>query len=80
MGISARLHEALGRTPAQASDDIAAVPEPTADNKHDEEAGEFPDEKAAEDLPSENVQHGVKLAEALTLTWGKKSLVAIFIW
>ncbi|KAF6808556.1 MFS siderophore iron [Colletotrichum musicola] len=79
MGISARLKDALGRKPAQASDDIAAVPEPAADNKHDEEAGDFPDEKAAEDLPSENVQHGVKLAEALTLTWGRNSLVAIFI-
>ncbi|KAM0284012.1 hypothetical protein ACHAQH_002207 [Verticillium albo-atrum] len=41
------------------------------------EAGAPVDEKPV--LPSENVQHGVQSVQAVTLTWSKRSLIAVFI-
>ncbi|EGY17071.1 siderophore iron transporter mirB [Verticillium dahliae VdLs.17] len=41
------------------------------------ETGAQVDEKPV--LPSENVQHGVQSVQAVTLTWSKRSLVAVFI-
>ncbi|KAI8270218.1 Siderophore iron transporter mirB [Colletotrichum sp. SAR11_239] len=79
MAVFSKLQEALGRKPANTEDEIIAAPEPT-DDAAVREAADIPDEKIVEDLPSENVQHGVKLAQALSLTWGKESLVAIFIF
>lgn len=78
MAVFSKLQEALGRKPANIEDEIVAAPEPV-DDAAVREAADIPDEKIVEDLPSENVQHGVKLAQALSLTWGKESLVAIFI-
>ncbi|KAF0327708.1 Siderophore iron transporter mirB [Colletotrichum sp. SAR11_59] len=79
MAVFSKLQEALGRKPANTEDEIVAAPEPV-DDAAVREAADIPDEKIVEDLPSENVQHGVKLAQALSLTWGKESLVAIFIF
>ncbi|KAF4930696.1 Siderophore iron transporter mirB [Colletotrichum viniferum] len=79
MAVFSKLQEALGRKPANIEDEIVAAPEPV-DDAAVREAADIPDEKIVEDLPSENVQHGVKLAQALSLTWGKESLVAIFIF
>ncbi|KAI8244190.1 Siderophore iron transporter mirB [Colletotrichum sp. SAR 10_99] len=79
MAVFSKLQEALGRKPANTEDEIVAAPEPV-DEAAVREAADIPDEKIVEDLPSENVQHGVKLAQALSLTWGKESLVAIFIF
>ncbi|KAH0428094.1 MFS siderophore iron [Colletotrichum camelliae] len=79
MAVFSKLQEALGRKPANTEDEIVAAPEPV-DDAGVREAADIPDEKIVEDLPSENVQHGVKLAQALSLTWGKESLVAIFIF
>ena len=31
-------------------------------------------------LPSEDAQRGVQQVEAVTLTWSKPSLIAVFIW
>ena len=44
----------------------------------DAPAGNDNDEAPSE-LPSEDVQGGVQNIEAVTLTWSKKSLVAVFI-
>ncbi|KAL9945916.1 hypothetical protein D7B24_005225 [Verticillium nonalfalfae] len=41
------------------------------------ETGAQVDEKPV--LPSENVQHGVQSVQAVTLTWSKRSLVAVFV-
>lgn len=30
--------------------------------------------------PIEKVQHGVQLAEAVTLSWTKRSLIVMYIW
>ncbi|KAJ3962617.1 hypothetical protein N0V92_000686 [Colletotrichum tropicale] len=79
MAVFSKLQEALGRKPAHTENEIVAAPEPV-DDAAVREAADIPDEKIVEDLPSENVQHGVKLAQALSLTWGKESLVAIFIF
>ncbi|EQB49534.1 hypothetical protein CGLO_11126 [Colletotrichum gloeosporioides Cg-14] len=79
MPVFSKLQEALGRKPANTEDEIVAASEPV-DDAAVREAADIPDEKIVEDLPSENVQHGVKLAQALSLTWGKESLVAIFIF
>ncbi|KAF4837459.1 Siderophore iron transporter mirB [Colletotrichum siamense] len=79
MAVFSKLQEALGRKPANTEDEIVAAHE-TVDDAAVREAADIPDEKIVEDLPSENVQHGVKLAQALSLTWGKESLVAIFIF
>ncbi|KAI8309981.1 Siderophore iron transporter mirB [Colletotrichum sp. SAR11_240] len=79
MAVFSKLQEALGRKPANTEDEIVAAPEPV-DDAAVREAADIPDEKIVEDLPSENVQHGVKLAQALSLTWGKESLLAIFIF
>ncbi|KAH9232971.1 hypothetical protein K456DRAFT_53695 [Colletotrichum gloeosporioides 23] len=79
MAVFSKLQEALGRKRANTEDEIVAAPEPV-DDAAVREAADIPDEKVVEDLPSENLQHGVKLAQALSLTWGKESLVAIFIF
>ncbi|TQN67945.1 Siderophore iron transporter mirB [Colletotrichum shisoi] len=76
-----QLRKVLGRKQAQGEDvpaAVAVVPE-TNDVKGLGNASE--DMKAMqEQQPSDEVQHGVKLAQALTLTWKKNSLVAIFIF
>ncbi|CAI0645426.1 unnamed protein product [Colletotrichum noveboracense] len=79
MAVFSKLQEALGRKRANTEDEIVAAPEPV-DDAAVREAADIPNEKVVEDLPSENLQHGVKLAQALSLTWGKESLVAIFIF
>ncbi|KAL0944886.1 MFS siderophore iron [Colletotrichum truncatum] len=80
MAVISRLQEALSRRQTRTEDEVVAVPEPTHDKTAAAEAGEVPDEKPVDDIPSDNVQHGVKLAQALSLTWNKSSLVAIFIF
>ncbi|KXH37071.1 MFS siderochrome iron transporter MirB [Colletotrichum simmondsii] len=85
MAVISQLREALGRKPAPVDDSpmtITTAPD-TANNIDDKELGEIPpdDEKPGEEQRvSQEVQHGVKLAQALTLTWGKNSLIAIFIF
>jgi hypothetical protein len=36
-------------------------------------------EPQANDRPDEDAQRGVRMVEAVTLTWSKRSLIAIFI-
>ncbi|KAF7551729.1 hypothetical protein G7046_g7632 [Stylonectria norvegica] len=49
-------------------------------SKPDEERGdEFP-EDLKEQLPNQDAQHGVKDVEAVTLTWSRNSLIAVFIF
>lgn len=50
----------------------------SADAK-DQERGDFPDDVNDAAAPTEDAQRGVQTAEAVTLTWTKKSLVAVFI-
>lgn len=33
-----------------------------------------------EAVPDENAQDGVRMAEAMTLSWSKSSLVVVYIW
>lgn len=49
---------------------VVSATDATASNDNDEPPSE---------LPSEDVQGGVQNIEAVTLTWSKKSLVAVFI-
>ncbi|KAL2882886.1 hypothetical protein SGCOL_001576 [Colletotrichum sp. CLE4] len=85
MAMISQLREALGRKQAPVDDapmTITTAPD-AANNNDDKELGEIPpdDEKPGEEQRvSQEVQHGVKLAQALTLTWGKNSLIAIFIF
>ncbi|KAF9880117.1 MFS siderophore iron [Colletotrichum karsti] len=79
MAVFSKLQEALGRNRSRAEDDIVPADE-SINIQNARDAADIPDEKIVEDLPSENVQHGVKLAQALSLTWGKQSLIAIFIF
>ncbi|OHF01167.1 MFS siderochrome iron transporter MirB [Colletotrichum orchidophilum] len=84
MAVISQLREVLGRKQAPVED--APMTITTAldvANNDDRELGEMPpdDEKPTEEQRvSQEVQHGVKLAQALTLTWGKNSLIAIFIF
>lgn len=53
------------------------------DNKQENAAGgvsadHVPDETQP-DAPTEEAQRGVQNVEAVTLTWSKKSLIAVFI-
>ena len=34
--------------------------------------------RVSEEAPSENVQNGVRQAEAITITWSKKSLITAY--
>lgn len=52
--------------------------ETTAPADVDLEADDLP-RKDADDLPTENAQTGVQDVEAVTLTWSKPSLIAVFI-
>jgi hypothetical protein len=33
-----------------------------------------------EAVPDENAQDGVRIAEAMTLSWSKSSLIVVYIW
>lgn len=55
-----------------------AGPETVAPADVDLEADGLP-RKDADDLPTENAQAGVQDVEAVTLTWSKPSLIAVFI-
>lgn len=33
-----------------------------------------------DDVPDENAQDGVRIAEAMTLSWSKSSLIIVYIW
>jgi hypothetical protein len=55
-----------------------AGPETIGPANVDLEADELPNKDAA-DLPTETAQAGVQDVEAVTLTWSKPSLIAVFI-
>ncbi|OHW97322.1 MFS siderochrome Iron transporter [Colletotrichum incanum] len=81
MTVISQIREVLGRNQARAK--VAPVVVTTAPEVNDEkEVGDIPEDLKAmgEQQPSDEVQHGVKLAQALTLTWSKNSLIAIFIF
>lgn len=40
--------------------------------------GAAPQAESAEEVPGEELQHGVKDVEAVTLTWSKWALIAVF--
>ncbi|KAM5344263.1 hypothetical protein ACJ41O_012800 [Fusarium nematophilum] len=74
----AKFQNALGSKGPE--EEPAAIAVSHAANDKEREAGAAPeDTKPEQQVPSEDVQHGVKLAQALTLTWDTKSLVAVFI-
>lgn len=37
-------------------------------------------DKNPEAVPDENAQDGVRIAEAMTLSWSKSSLIIVYIW
>lgn len=65
-------------------DDVTSVNRSTVvDNKQENTAGDVPadhvPDEAQPDAPTEGAQRGVHNVEAVTLTWSKKSLIAVFI-
>ncbi|RMJ16966.1 hypothetical protein CDV36_003375 [Fusarium kuroshium] len=78
MAVLDKFNAVLGRKANnEASEDPVTVAAATADEKaHD---GIPPEDVELSDAPTENAQHGVRAAEAITLTWTKWSLVAVFI-
>ncbi|KZL73196.1 MFS siderochrome iron transporter MrB [Colletotrichum tofieldiae] len=81
MTVISQIREVLGRNQAQA--EVAPMTATAAPEVNDDkELGDIPEDLKAmgEQQPSDEVQHGVKLAQALTLTWSKNSLIAIFIF
>lgn len=54
----------------QKSDSEKQIDDTTTSNANDDTKSE---------LPSENVQHGIHDAEAITMSWSKKSLIAVFL-
>ncbi|GJC84209.1 siderophore iron transporter mirB [Colletotrichum liriopes] len=81
MTVISQIREVLGRNQAQA--EVASMTATAAPEVNDDkELGDIPEDLKAmgEQQPSDEVQHGVKLAQALTLTWSKNSLIAIFIF
>ncbi|GKT64865.1 MFS siderochrome iron transporter MrB [Colletotrichum tofieldiae] len=81
MTVISQIREVLGRNQAQA--EVAPMTATAAPELNDDkELGDIPEDLKAmgEQQPSDEVQHGVKLAQALTLTWSKNSLIAIFIF
>lgn len=76
MAVLDKFNAFVGRK-ANGSEDPVTVAAATADEKaHD---GIPPEDADLSDAPTENAQHGVRAAEAITLTWTKWSLVAVFI-
>ena len=78
MAVFDKIQVALGRKTVQADDEPIAVTT-SPDNKDEEHAGGRLDDDTKEPTPSEDVTHGVKAAQAVTLTWSKNSLIAVFI-
>jgi len=58
-----------------------AVETPAGDRKTDAAAQDGPAEEPEKpfELPTEDAQKGVQTIEAVTLTWSKPSLIAVFI-
>lgn len=77
-----KLRDALRRTPTnntvtsvavnpvEVNEKNPATDDTTADNSNGEKQSE---------LPSEDLQRGVRNVEAVTLTWSKTTLVAVFL-
>ena len=59
------------KMPSLVNDDIAVTGQPQQDV--------LPDEKPSLELPSPDAQAGVRQVEAVTLTWTKGALIAVFI-
>ncbi|CAM1507631.1 Fc.00g072720.m01.CDS01 [Cosmosporella sp. VM-42] len=79
MAVFDKIQIALRRKTKEADDNAPITVTTAADNK-DQELGRGPlEEETKDEQPSEDVQHGVKTAEAVTLTWTKNSLIAVFI-
>jgi hypothetical protein len=78
MAVLDKFNAVIGRKANnEAAEDPVTVANATADEKaHD---GIPPEDVDLSDAPTENAQHGVRAAEAITLTWTKWSLVAVFI-
>lgn len=83
MAVFPKLRDAFRRT---ATDDDAVTPVAVS-MVEDNEKGPVTDDTAASngsdepqaELPSEDAQRGVKEVEAVTLTWSKKTLIAVFL-
>ena len=83
MPVSSRLRSALWRRATDESITPVAVAE-TQQSKTDAspESGVQPqatDVKPEDERPTENTQHGVQGVEAVTLSWSKRTLIAVFI-
>ncbi|CAG8106013.1 unnamed protein product [Penicillium olsonii] len=64
-----------------AADDAASASTPSAEGVAAEENKGVPttDAEVQPELPAEDLQHGVRDVEAITLTWSKKTLAFVFI-
>ncbi|KAF4976531.1 hypothetical protein FZEAL_6823 [Fusarium zealandicum] len=79
MAVFDKIHAVIGRKGNEGDAAAAPVTITAATNEKDQEANGLPDDNSIEPVVSEDAQHGVRTAEAVTLTWGKKSLAAIFV-
>lgn len=62
-------------------DDIAPADNIEITNQgKDAEHGAAEDDKEGLELPNESAQGGVKDIEAVTISWSKKSLAAVYVW
>lgn len=79
--LNKRLPGFLRRT---VTDDAAVEPadviQVTNQRKDEEHVPATDGEKPAEELPTGDAQDGVKAIEAITLSWSKGSLVAVYVW
>lgn len=71
----------LVKTGNQEDDSASVTRRTVVDSKHEGAAGDVPQsqDEAQPEMPSEETQRGVHNVEALTLTWSKRSLIAVFI-
>ncbi|PKY00817.1 siderophore iron transporter mirB, partial [Aspergillus campestris IBT 28561] len=62
-------------------DSVMVTRRTVVDSKHEGAAGDVPQnqDEAQTEVPSEDTQRGVHNVEALTLTWSKRTLIAVFI-
>lgn len=83
MSVFSRFRPGFRRTPTDLNDQSATMKEVDSAEKTPgtnteaaiAEGGEAP----VNDRPNEDAQRGVRMVEAITLTWSKRSLIAIFI-
>lgn len=77
--------EAASSSVEQSSLDQSAVVQSTTEGKSDTDAEKVPpvynqsEPESDSDMPNAAAQHGVRDAEAITLTWSKGTLIFVFM-